>query len=143
MTICLSHAKRHRINQLGNYIGGIRIVCPDGNFQCHEGLHVVGTSRARRLVNGMQYEVLEASRPISLEEIAPRANETFCKRIEITPEQLGQEATMALAVTNAGVQGKTCRGGLRICDVDNPYMTARHLYVAISRATDDSNVCIQ
>ena len=104
---------------------------------------LVGTSRARRLVNGMQYEVLEASKPlILLEEIEPRANETFCKRIEITPEQLGQEATMALAVTNAGVQGKTCRGGLRICDVDNPYMTARHLYVAISRATDERTVCI-
>ena len=146
MTICLSHAKRRRLND-GQRKEGLEIPCTDsltGSFMCHSGLRLVGTSRAKCLVNGMQYEVLEARLPhILLEELEPRANETHCRHIEITPEKLGQEATVAYAVTNAGVQGKTCRKQLRICDVDNPYMTAQHLYVAISRATEERNVRIQ
>ena len=147
MTICLSHAKRRRLNDASNKEGELEIQCADsltGSFMCHSGLRLVGTSRAKCLVNGMQYEVLEARLPhILLEELEPRANETHCRHIEITPEKLGQEATVAYAVTNAGVQGKTCRKQLRICDVDNPYMTAQHLYVAISRATEERNVRIQ
>ena len=94
--------------------------------------------------SGMQYVVLEARLPhILLEELEPRVKETHCRHIEISPERLGQEATVAHAITNAGCQGKTCRQKLRICDVDNPYMTAKHLYVAISRATEEANVRIQ
>ena len=63
--------------------------------------------------------------------------------MEISPDVLGEEATAAYAITNAGCQGKTCRKKLRICDVDNPYMTAEHLYVALSRATEEGNVRIQ
>ena len=111
---------------------------------CHSGLRLVGTSRAKLLINGMQYVVLEARLPhILLEELEPRVGETHCRHIEISPERLGQEATVAHAITNAGCQGKTCRQKLRICDVDNPYMTAKHLYVAISRATEEANVRIQ
>ncbi len=149
MTICLSHAKRRRLNERGNATHGLKVLlaCEDsanGFFQCHAGLRLVGTSRARHLVNGMQYAVLEACLPfILLEEIEPRAGETLRRHIEICTHLLGEEATVACAVTNAGVQGKTCRKKLRICDVDNPYMTAEHLYVAITRATEEGNVRIQ
>ena len=67
MTICLSHAKRRKINRASNRSGQLTIPCEDsetGYFYCHEGLRLVGTSRARDLVNGMQYEVLEASLPL-------------------------------------------------------------------------------
>ncbi len=67
MTICLSHAKRRRINFETNRHRGLKIVCEDsetGFFCCHQGLRLVGISRARRLVNGMQYDVLEASLPL-------------------------------------------------------------------------------
>ena len=147
MTICLSHKKRRRINAASNAAGGLRIPCEDceeGFFWCQAGVRLVGTSRARHLVNGMQYEVLEASLPLLLlEELVPRVGEAHTRHVEISPEVLGEEATAAYAVTNAGVQGKTCRKKLRICDVDNPYMTAEHLYVALSRATEEANVRIQ
>ena len=104
----------------------------------------MGTSRARHLVNGMQYEVLQASLPlILLEELAPRVGEKHPRHVEISPDVLGEEATAAYAITNAGCQGKTCRKKLRICDVDNPFMTAEHLYVALSRATEEANVRVQ
>ena len=145
MTICLSHAKRRRLNE--TQAEGLTIACSDsisGCYPCYPGLRLVGTSRAKLLVNGMQYMVLEARLPnILLEELEPRANETHRRHVEISPERLGTEATVAHAITNAGCQGKTCRGKLRIYDVDNPYMTAKHLYVAISRATEERNVRIQ
>ena len=147
MTICLSHKKRRRINAASNAAGGLRIPCEDceeGFFWCQAGVRLVGTSRARHLVNGMQYEVLEASLPLLLlEELVPRVGEAHTRHVEISPEVLGEEATAAYAVTNAGVQGKTCRKKLRICDVDNPFMTSEHLYVALSRATEEANVRIQ
>ena len=147
MTICLSHKKRRRINAASNAEGGLRIPCEDceaGFFWCQPGVRLVGTSRARTLVNGMQYECLEASLPlILLQELAPRVGEVHPRHVEISPEVLGQEATAAYAITNAGCQGKTCRKKLRICDVDNPFMTAEHLYVALSRATEEANVRVQ
>ena len=80
MTICLSHAKRRRLNSSQNKEGQLEIECADsltGSFMCHSGLRLVGTSRAKLLVNGMQYEVLEARLPhVLLEELEPRANET-------------------------------------------------------------------
>ena len=147
MTICLSHKKRRKINAVSNAEGGLRVPCEDaegGFFWCQAGVRLVGTSRARHLINGMQYEVLEASLPlILLEELVPRVGADHPRHLQISPEVLGQEATAAYAVTNAGVQGKTCRKKLRICDVDNPYMTAEHLYVALSRATEEGNVRVQ
>ena len=72
-----------------------------------------------------------------------RVGEAHTRHVEISPEVLGEEATAAYAVTNAGVQGKTCRKRLRICDVGNPFMSAEHLYVALSRATEEGNVRVQ
>ena len=51
---CLSHAKRRRLNNASNKEGGIEIQCADsltGSFMCHAGLRLVGTSRAKLLVN--------------------------------------------------------------------------------------------
>ena len=76
MTICLSHAKRRRINAKSNQEGGLQIPCEDsetGSFFCQPGVRLVGTSKARHLINGMQYVCLEAALPlILLEEVQPR-----------------------------------------------------------------------
>ena len=87
--------------------------------------------------------VRRAQREAAERAAEPERREAHPRHVEISPDVLGEEATAAYAITNAGCQGKTCRKKLRICDVDNPYMTAEHLYVALSRATEEGNVRIQ
>ena len=147
MQICLSHERRRHTNELANKgRAGLEVECEDmanGVFACYVSLLLVGISGARHLIVGMQYVVQAVGKLVTLEEVELRAGREEKLQIEICPHLLGKEATLANCVTNAGCQGKTCRKKLRVLDVDNPYMGVEQLYVAISRASDPANVCVQ
>jgi ATP-dependent exoDNAse (exonuclease V) alpha subunit len=47
------------------------------------------------------------------------------------------------ATTYASCQGTEYPGTLAIHDTDNPHFSRRHLFVALSRAKEASNVCVR
>ncbi|CAE7220298.1 unnamed protein product [Symbiodinium natans] len=51
------------------------------------------------------------------------------------PAELLPHARLCQTVTYASCQGLTLRGRVWLCDVENPHLSVKHLYVGVSRAT--------
>ena len=55
--------------------------------------------------------------------------------VELTVEQAGRTLRLTHALTQAGCQGLTLHGRVRIMETASMRFTRRHLYVCLSRAT--------
>jgi hypothetical protein len=120
-TLCLSHARRIRANELALESLGSEArhgSLGDGPARVFQGMRLVGS--AAPFKKGQIY---------TLTSVAPWK----------VDERLVSEATLkslkaAYALTISSCQGRTLKGSVRILEGDHPRFGLKHLYVAASRA---------
>ena len=61
---------------------------------------------------------------------------------EASGEQIAKHTKLRWALTLCAVQGKSLDGTIAIHDTGSVHFNVKHLYVALSRATDGANVSI-
>ena len=138
-TLCLSHRRRMQVNATGNLVE--RRQHPEAvlikaaprpldvnrpqDFWCFPGQRLIGAARQGPVRNGCFYTVKEVcSERVVLEE-GPA----------LTHFQAGRCLRLCHAITQAGCQGLTLPGVVRLVETESRNFTRRHLYVCLSRAT--------
>ncbi len=140
-TLCISHAKRRRINRevnLAHKQGKIYLKAPitrqsnaPQDFWIYPGQRLIASMDGKegKLYNGGQYTVVDAS--YEKVHLKNDLSEAFTIKTEIAVKQL----RMTHALTYACIEGLTLPGRLRLCDVDHRNFDWRKLNVGLSRGT--------
>jgi hypothetical protein len=95
------------------------------DFWCFPGQQLIGCARQGVIKNGCFYEVAE----VTEEKV------WLVGGVELTVELAGRTLRLTHALTQAGCQGLTLQGRVRIMETASSRFTRRHLYVCLSRAT--------
>ena len=107
-------------------------------FDCFVGTKLIGCNSALKgIVNGAVLLVTA----IDDDKITVR-DEDLGEETDYTPTQLANHTRLRWALTLCSVQGRSLPGTIAIHDTHSRHFGARHLYVALSRATHGTNVHI-
>jgi hypothetical protein len=95
------------------------------NMWLFPGQQLIGSTRMGKVLNGCFYVVSS----VTAERVCLEGG------IELTHHAAARCLRLAHAITQAGCQGLTLPGLVRIAETDSRNFTRRHLYVCLSRAT--------
>ena len=144
--IVISHAKRKALNDrlqrraAAAYEGDDKLWIEDAEvpFQCFPGTRLIGCNNShRKIVNGAFLTVLEVD-----ENTIKLLNEDVGKELEVSPTQLAKHTRLRWALTLCSAQGRSLSGTIAVHDTSSRYFSTKHLYVALSRATNGGNVSV-
>ena len=143
--IVIPHAKRRRLNaeksqEQSQSMEGIW-VHPEGNeppLFLAPGVRIIGTSWAKTLINGRQYEVLAVGAHVHLQEREARATGHVQHRM--SPESVAREAVLCYAVTAASCQGEEYGSKVCVHDLANPHMTLALFRTVTSRVRHSADM---
>ena len=108
------------------------------SFDCFVGTKLIGCNGALQgIVNGAFLHVTA----IEGDKIRLRDEDT-AEEADYTPVQVARHTRLRWALTLCSVQGRSLAGTIALHDTQSRHFDARHLYVALSRATDGANVSI-
>jgi energy-coupling factor transporter ATP-binding protein EcfA2 len=140
--LCVSHAKRRRLNRESNVREGLYLATPPSkqanapqNMWLQPGLRVmcICDGRRGRLFNHAFFTVAAlGEHTVTLED----DNGTF----DIKLEEAARVLRLTYALTYASIEGMTLPGILRLHDGTHPRMCWRKLNVGLSRGTAADNV---
>ena len=107
-------------------------------MDCFVGRKLIGCNSALQgIVNGAFLLVTA----IQDDKIRVR-DEDMGEEADFTAAQLAKHTRLRWALTLCSVQGRSLPGSIAIHNTRSRHFDARHLYVALSRATDGANVHI-
>ena len=146
MEIVIPHAKRRRLNEQksqeqSQHAEGIWVTPPEPEppLFLAPGVRLIGTSWAKTLINGRQYEVVAVGDKIHVQERELRAS----GRVEhhMSPDSVAKEAVLCYAVTAASCQGEEYGSKVCVHDLANPHMTLSLFRTVTSRVRHSSDMC--
>ena len=107
------------------------------HYHLFVGTRLISANTVGKFVNGAFLLVCGITpEGISLQD--EDAKECF----EVSVEQIAKHTKLRWALTLCAVQGKSLDGTIAIHDTRSVHFNIKHLYVALSRATDGANVSI-
>jgi hypothetical protein len=107
------------------------------HYHLFVGTRLIGSNTVGKFVNGAFLLVLGMT-PEAINLQDEDTKECF----EATVEQIAKHTKLRWALTLCAVQGKSLDGTIAIHDTGSVHFNIKHLYVALSRATDGANVSI-
>ena len=104
------------------------------------GVRLIGTSWAKTMMNGRQYEVVSVGDKIHVQERELRANG---QRVEhrMAPDSVAKEVVLCYAVTAASCQGEEYGSKVCVRDLAHPHMTKAMFRTVTSRARNSADMC--
>ena len=144
-SLCISHAKRRRLNKGSNLKEGLFLKAPPSkqanapqDMWLQPGLRVMCVCEGKkgRLFNHGFYTVA------ALGEYTVSLTDDL-GIFEIKHEEAARVLRLTAALTYASIEGMTLPGVVRLHDGDHPRMDWRKLFVGISRGAAANNVEVQ
>ena len=142
--IVMSNYRRRKVNKerqavaASQHVGTKVRIDGEVSFQCFVGTKLIGRNSALQgIVNGAFLLVTAIQ-----DDKITLLDEDLGVQADFTAAQLAKHTRLRWALTLCSVQGRSLPGSIAIHNTRSRHFDVRHLYVALSRATDGANVHI-
>ena len=142
--LVMSNFRRRKVNKerqavaASQHVGTKVRIDGEVSFQCFVGTKLIGRNSALQgIVNGAFLLVTAIQ-----DDKITLLDEDIGEQADFTAAQLAKHTRLRWALTLCSVQGRSLPGSIAIHNTRSRHFGVRHLYVALSRATDGANVHI-
>ena len=142
--IVMSNYRRRKINEemqanaASKHAGTKVRVDGEVSFDCCVGTKLIGCNSALQGIVNDAFLLVTAIQDDKIRVL----DEDLREEADFTPAQLAKHTRLRWALTLCSVQGRSLPGSIAIHNTRSRHFDARHLYVALSRATDGAKVHI-